>query len=231
MDNQVLTPDGKPLALTDWVYEKIKDCILNLVFQPGCQLQVEQLATQMGISRTPVREALLRLERDGFIQVIPRVGFFVTKVTSKDLEYLYEVRELLESRAVCDAVEIITDKDLAVLDQILTTQAKAVGQENLQAFLNAEIAFHAFLTDLSPNPRLRSILESFRDLTYRWRKLSVQSIQDVRESFEEHSRIKEAIRLRNGELAAQLMCEHIRKARDRISKIVEQSEINKERSN
>jgi DNA-binding GntR family transcriptional regulator len=206
----------KPQGLTDWAYDRIKDSILNLVLPPGTQLQVELLATQMGISRTPVREALLRLERDGFVQVIPRVGFFVTEADPKDLEDLYDLRELLESRAILDGVPIMTDEDLDHLKYLLALNAEAVKQENLEAFLESEIEFHAFLTSRSRNKRLISALESFRDLTYRWRKVSVKSIDDVKVSLEEHQKVFEAVQRRDAQLASQLMSEHICAAENRI---------------
>ncbi len=221
MNSTPLISTGKPLALTDWAFESIKDSILNLTLPPGVQLQVEQLATQMGISRTPVREALLRLERDGFVQVLPRVGFFVTGIDPKDLEELYELRELLESRAVRDAVPRLSDEELAHLNQLVEYSKVAIEEQDTEKFLETEIAFHTFLTDHSQNRRLIAIIESFRDLTYRWRKLAITSFQDVRVSYDEHCQINAAVQQKNASLASQLMGEHIRAAQLRISQIIQ----------
>lgn len=210
----------RPIGLTDWAYEKIKESILTLKNPPRTQLQVESLAAEMGISRTPVREALIRLERDGLVQVMPRVGFFVTDFTSRDLEELYEMRELLESRAVRDAVPRLTGDEQLQLAAIVSSSRKAVEQGDVDQFLDTEIAFHSFLTSRSPNRRLIATLDSFRDLTYRWRILSIKSLDYVSISLEEHEKIASAVQQQDAELAGRLMSEHICNARDRILQMV-----------
>ncbi len=211
----------KPVGLTDWAYERIKGSILNLDYVPGAQLQIERLSDLLGISRTPIREALLRLEQDGLVRVAPRVGYFVSDVSRRDLEELYEIRELLESRAIKQSVENMTDDDLDRIDQLLEASAAAVDENNIDRFLEIEIDFHNFLTYHSGNQRLISILESFQDLTYRWRKLSLRSAESPKLSLVEHEVIADAVRNRDGELASRLMSEHICKARDRILQVVD----------
>jgi DNA-binding GntR family transcriptional regulator len=218
----------KPVGLTDWAYERIKESILNLNFLPGAQLQIDHLAIQMEISRTPIREALLRLERDGLVRVVPRVGFFVAEITRRDLEELYEIRELLESRAIKDSVENLTDQDLDNIDEILRQGAAAVEENNVDKFRKAEIDFHNYLTDHSNNRRLISILESYQDLTYRWRTLSLRSEENLRLSLSEHQEIARAVRQGDAELAHQLMSEHICKARDRILGLVDLLKVSTE---
>jgi DNA-binding GntR family transcriptional regulator len=118
----------KPVGLTDWAYEQIKEAILKIQFAPGTQLQIETLVAELGTSRTPIREALLRLEKDGLVRVVPRVGFFVKEFTYRDLEELYEVRELLESRAVKNAVSNLLDEDLDLIDKLLDLSVTASGK-------------------------------------------------------------------------------------------------------
>jgi DNA-binding GntR family transcriptional regulator len=214
----------KPVGLTDWAYEQIKDAILKIQFAPGTQLQIESLVAELGISRTPIREALLRLEKDGLVRVVPRVGFFVKEFTRRDLEELYEVRELLESRAVKNAVENLSDEDLDLIDQLLDISVAAVQASDMDKFLEVEIQFHNFLTEHSQNSYLISILEGLRDLSYRWRTLSLRSHESLVRSMEEHLCIARAVRNKEAELASQLMAEHIRNARERIMGIVNESE-------
>jgi DNA-binding GntR family transcriptional regulator len=214
----------KPVGLTDWAYEQIKEAILKIQFVPGTQLQIESLVLELGISRTPIREALLRLEKDGLVRVLPRVGFFVKEFTSRDLEELYEVRELLESRAVKNAVENLSGEDLDLIDQLLEISVTAVQASDVQKFLEGEIQFHNYLTQHSQNTYLISVLESLRDLSYRWRTLSLRSHESLVRSMEEHLVIARAVRNKDAELASQLMAEHIRNARERIMEIVHESE-------
>lgn len=210
----------KPIGLTQWVYIRIKAGILNLDFAPGSQLQVDELSGELEVSRTPVREALLRLQKDGLVDVVPRVGFFVTKFATRDLEELYELREILESRAVYDAVQSMTEVESKKITEIYAATQKAVEKEDATGFLDAEIAFHNFLTETSHNKRLVAMVESMRDLTYRWRILSLNSKEDMRASLKEHKKIAEAVQNRDAVVASTLMGEHIRNAKNRIVRMI-----------
>jgi DNA-binding GntR family transcriptional regulator len=207
---------SKPIGLTDWAYETIKELILTLKVAPGTQLQIETLADQMGVSRTPVREALLRLEQVGLTQVVPRVGVFVTGTSKRDLEELYELRELLESRATQEAAQSLSDEDLDHVDRLLEESKTAVEKGDVEKFLEIEIAFHSLLTEAARNRRLISIMDGLRDLTYRWRIISLRSQENVRLSLIEHQGIAQALRQRNGSKAGKLMGDHIRSARERM---------------
>jgi DNA-binding GntR family transcriptional regulator len=196
--------------------------ILGLEVDPGAQLLVDDLAQGMGTSRTPVREAILRLEKDGLVRVVPRVGIFVTEITRRDLEELYELREILESRAIEDAAVHLSDDDLAHLDRLLDHGRAAVAANDLDGFLQSEIGFHSFLLQRSGNRRLVSVVESFQDLTYRWRVLSVRARESLADTLSEHARIAEALHRRDPDLAGKMMREHIQLAKERISHVVEE---------
>lgn len=211
---------AKPAALTDWAYGAIKQAILNLEFAPGAQLRVDELAERMGISRTPIREALLRLETEGLVRIVPRVGFFVAEITRRDLIELFEIRQLLESHATKRAAAQLTDEDLAFIDQLLEQARAAVAQGDLARFQETEIAFHDFFVEHAQNRRLLALMASIRDLTYRQRVLSLASVENVRQSLVEHQRIAEALRQRDPELAGRRMAEHMAAARDRLLEFV-----------
>jgi len=217
---------GKPSALKDWAYDTIKESILNLRVPPGAQLHIEELADQMNVSRTPVREALLRLESDGLVRTVPRVGFFVTEITRRDLEDLFELRALLESFAAEKAASLLTDDELARVDHLLEASVSAVEQGDLDRFLETEIAFHTLFIERAPNRHLIAMMESLQDLTYRERVLSLESLENVRESLNEHQRMVGALHQRDGELAGRLMREHICAVRDRMLQFVDLSHVN-----
>ncbi|HID61791.1 MAG TPA: GntR family transcriptional regulator [Anaerolineae bacterium] len=212
---------SKPPALKDWAYKIIKDSILSFRFPPGAQLHIEQLADEMGLSRTPIREALLKLESDGLVRTVPRVGFFVTEITKRDLEELFELRELLESHAAGKIASLLTDDDLAYIDRLLETSVSAVERGDLGEFLKAEIAFHTFLIESCGNRRLIEVMKGLEDLMYRERVLSLRSLENVRKSLTEHQRIAEALHQRDGELASRCMREHIRNVRKRMLQLVD----------
>ena len=210
----------KPAALTDWAYGTIKQAILNLDFAPGAQLRIDELAERLGISRTPIREALLRLESEGLVRIAPRVGFFVAEITRRDLIELFEIRQLLEGHAAKRAAAQLTDEDLAFVDRLLDQARAAVAQGDLAGFQETEIAFHDFFVEHAQNRRLLALMASIRDLTYRQRVLSLASVENVRQSLVEHQRIAEALHQRDPELAGQRMAEHMTAARDRLLEFV-----------
>ncbi len=211
----------KPVGLTDWAYQRIKGAILSLTLAPGAQLNINSLIEELNISRTPIREALLRLEKDGLVRVMPRAGFYVTEITRRDLEELYEIRELLESRAIEEAIINLSASDLEQIDGIVQGSRHSVREKDVDKFLRLEIEFHTFFIDHSRNRRLISIMESLHDLALRWRTLSVRSIENLNLSLEEHRRIAEAVKARDCKNAGKLMSEHIRNSQARILRQVE----------
>jgi DNA-binding GntR family transcriptional regulator len=212
---------ARPSALSDWVYTTIKDAILHLQFPPGIQLHVDELADKMGTSRTPIREALLRLEKDGLVRTVPRVGVFVTQITRNDLKELFEIRQLLEDYAVKSATPLLTEEDLAYMERLWEENVNAVELGDRERFLRAEIGFHTYLVDRATNRHLSAIMESLRDLTYRERVLSMQSEDNLRNTLTEHRRILDALHKRDAELAGSLMAQHLGDARDRILQLLD----------
>lgn len=212
---------GKPAALTDWAYEVIKEAILTLKIDPGAQLHIDELAEQLNISRTPIREALLRLEQDGLVRMVPRVGFFVTEITKRDLEELFELRELLESHAVKRAALALTDDDITRLTRLYEENAAAMERGDLAQFLQTEIEFHSFLIDHAQNQWLITMMGSVQDLIHRERVLSLRSMENVRASVREHQRVLEALLQGDAELAGRRMAEHIHAVKERLSQFLD----------
>lgn len=216
MSDGIEAKPEKPAALTDWAYAMIKEEILNLRAQPGLQLHIEKLSKQMGISRTPIREALLRLQTDGLILVYPRVGFFVADLTTDDLCELLEVREWLESNATAKLATIITEDDLAALDELMSKTAQAVEDEDSEKFLELEEAFHSMIIKLCGNKHLIGVMQGLYNLIRRERVLSVRSMENIKWSLIEHQRVVSTLHERNAERASAMMAEHIRAARARL---------------
>jgi len=210
------TEFSKPKDLKNWAYETIKKWILNFDLESGKQVHIESIAAKLGTSRTPIREALVKLESEGLVKAIPRVGFFVTEVTAQDLKKLLELRELLEGYAAEKAAPFFNEEDIKLLAKLQKQSVESVEQGNFTKFLEIEVAIHSSIIEHSQNSYLLRIIDSLKDLTYRERLLSVRSIENVRESLNEHKEIIEALRLRNGKLAGQSMRKHINRVQKRI---------------
>ena len=219
------TEFSKPKDLKNWAYETIKKWILNFDLESGKQVHIESIAAKLGTSRTPIREALVKLESEGLVTAIPRVGFFVTEVTAQDLNKLLELRELLEGYAAEKSVSFFNEEDIKLLVKLQKQAVESVEQGNFTKFLEIEVAIHSSIIEHSQNSYLLRIIDSLKDLTYRERLLSVRSIENVRESLNEHKEIIEALRLRNGKLAGQSMRRHINRVQKRILLMVGKKDV------
>ena len=217
----MLNPSKRPAALTDWAYETIKDSILRLELAMGAQINIEELTGTLQISRTPIREALLRLEQDGLVRAVSRVGFFVTDITTRDLEELFELRALLESYAAKRATPLLTPQDLAHIDELLESSCRAVESGALAKFLEDEIALHDAITEHAQNSHLLHVMESLANLTYRERMLSLASMENLRASCIEHRSIVQALHERDAEAAGTAMWNHVWAVRNRMLEFVD----------
>lgn len=214
----------KPVELKDWAYSSIKKAILNSELPEGQQLHIDRLAQEMKISRTPIREALIILEHEGLVSVSPRVGFFVKGISRHDIEELFELRALVEGYAAEKAAEHLEDADLEEIDQLNREGGKAVEQGELEKFLETEIELHSSIMTHAQNKHLLRMVRSLKDLTYRERRLSLESIENVRLSLAEHQRIIEALRKKNGKLAGMMMRKHLRNVKERLLALLETME-------
>jgi DNA-binding GntR family transcriptional regulator len=210
---QLLT---KPKDLKAWAYETIKDDILNRRVEPGEKLRIEVLAKKLSISRTPIREALLRLESEGLVRIASRVGFFVCDLTQQGIRELFELRELIEGYAAEKAAPALSDDDLEQISDLQQKATAAFEQDDLLSFNKYEIALHDFLISHSGNAQLLKMIEGLKDLTYRERQYALRSRENVSKSIQEHRMLIGALQAHDGIQAGQLMRAHLRNVRDRL---------------
>lgn len=206
----------KPTDLKNWAYQAIKDSLLKEEVAPGSQLNIETIAARLGVSRTPIREALLRLESEGFVKATSRIGFFVEEITKKDMLELLELREILESYASKKAAKLMNEKDLLAIRSFNNRAKQAFDNGDYQTFMEMEIEIHSIIINGSQNQRLRKMLESIAALTQRERVLSLKISENMKESNKEHTRIIEALEKRDSNLAEKMMRDHLKAVRKRL---------------
>jgi DNA-binding GntR family transcriptional regulator len=216
---ETMVEPSRPSALSDWAYHVVRERILNLQYAPGEQLQLERLSEAMQVSKTPVREALLRLEQDGLVRSVTRVGFFVAEITKRDLEELFEIRESLESYTARKAALVLTDDDLAKLDSLIQRGTASAERGDLDDYLEADADFHWLLINRARNERLVTMLLSLHNLLHRQRKLSVRSPENVLCTNNEHRKVVDALRAHDAELAGELMGQHLRNVGERMQRL------------
>lgn len=200
----------KPLR--ELVLEAIREAIINGTLKPRERLMEIQLAEELGVSRTPVREALRKLELEGFIVMVPRKGAYVADLSFKDIADVFEIRAALEALAAGLAAERITDEELEEMERLLVEKAEAIAANDMEKLVAVDTRFHDTLYRASRNERLYNIISNLREQIQRFRTTSLAYPGRMKQSLEEHRGIVEALQARDVQLARNLAQEHIENA-------------------
>ena len=203
---------GEPVEhrqLKDSVYLKLRQEIVTATLPPGYVLREAELAARFGVSKTPLREAFVRLEKDGFVQIAPYRSAVVTGYSQQDLREIYEVRELLEGQCAREAAVSIATEDLAALNRIVRDSGAAFEAGDTGRLTALLDEFDVVLYTQSRNSRITAMLENIRDHVTRIGRLTVAIPGRMGTSVREHEAIYEAIVQRDGPRAETLMRQHI----------------------
>ena len=205
------------------VYEWLLNAIVDLDFPPGMRLIETQLADQLGVSRLPIREALLQLEREQLVVIRPRRGAWVAPLTPRDAAEIYEVRMALEARAARLAAENASGDQIRAMAQALDQAARNIANKQLIVVGKPSAEFHTQVVVASGNQKLAAVLRSIGHHVARLRTVQVLSAEEstAQSALEGHRAIYEAIARRQAKRAERLMEEHIRIAYDRIVPLLE----------
>lgn len=197
-------------------YEIIKGWIVNHDLAPGMKLQEDALAGRLGVSRTPIREALSRLAQEGLVTMVPRRGTFVVDLTREDITELYEVREATEGMAAHLAAGRRSSEQLRQMQAAFAPFQHGVGPEDLTAYSQADLLFHDLLIRAAGNRSLQQVAGSLNDRIQMLRLRSVVLPGRVSRSLAEHRRILEALAAADAAAAEAAAREHIRNVRDDV---------------
>ncbi len=197
------------LPLRDIVFNTLRDAIINGDLEPGERLIEISLAETLGVSRTPVREAIRELENEGLVVMTPRKGAEVAKISHSDLTDVLEVRRVLEALAIELACEKITDEELEALEVNLKEFKECI-EDGTPAELSAlDEAFHDIIYHATGNKRLIQILNNLRKQMYRYRFVYIKGINHKETLHSEHSRIIVALKSHDKSKAASAILDHI----------------------
>ncbi|OPY58687.1 MAG: putative HTH-type transcriptional regulator YdfH [Pelotomaculum sp. PtaU1.Bin035] len=214
MDQPRLIPikldNYKPLR--ELVFESLREAIILGRLIPGERLMEVQLAEEMGVSRTPVREAIRKLELEGFVAMVPRKGAYVASITMKDIVDVFEVRAALEGMAAGLAAERITEEEMDQLERSLVHIVESNSGDDIDAVVQWDTTFHGLIYQSSRNQRLVQIITHLQEQIQRFRMTSLSQPGRTKGALDEHKKIVEAISDRNVELAQSLAREHIENA-------------------
>lgn len=201
-------------------YLATRHAIRHLQLPPGQTVLEREMAEILGMSRTPVREALVRLEMEGWVRLIPRRGFVVAPIVADDLQQIYEVVEALDGIAGSLATKRATSEELDQLDHLIEEQEKALELEDLLAWTDLDEQFHQLIVDLTQNPRLRGIMDSQSDQLFRARLYTIKLRPKPTRSIMEHKAIVTVMRAAEPEAARTMLQSHRYRARSEILEVI-----------
>ena len=198
-----------PATLKDMALHAIKEAIWADVLHPGTTYSEPLLAQELGISRTPIREALLELAGKGFLTFIPRKGFKIKQLSVEEVHHLFTFRRAIELAVVAEIMPRINDENIERIDGIYSRDFAAARTTSKRAFVRVDREFHTYLASLTENQYLISALENVRDLID-WVGTKVLQRPDRRhEAIREHGAIVKAIRQKDSAATLRAMESHI----------------------
>lgn len=200
----------KPLR--EVVCEALREAIMNGTLSPGERLMEIQLAEDLGVSRTPVREAIRRLEMEGFLVMVPRRGTYVSDLSIKDINEVFEIRTSLDVLAAGLAAERITEEELEQLERLLVQIGEYIDIGDVDKVVEADGQFHDILYQASRNDRLVGIINNLREQFTRFRSISMAYPGRLKNTLDEHRQLVEAIASHDPENAQKCAREHMENA-------------------
>ena len=197
------------LPLRDVVFNTLRQAILKGELKPGERLMEIQLAQRLGVSRTPIREAIRKLELEGLVTMVPRKGAEVAKITEKSLRDVLEVRKALEELAMQIACDKITEDVIGDLEIALDEFKKSINSKELTAIAEADVNFHDVIYNATSNDKLIQILNNLREQMYRYRIEYIKDYNSHKRIIEEHELIIDCLKKQDKEKATLAICTHI----------------------
>jgi DNA-binding GntR family transcriptional regulator len=201
------------------IYLALRDAIVRVDLRPGQQLSENELAGQLGVSRTPVREALARLRDERLVQIVPQLGTFVARISPAAVGDAQFIREALECAAVRVAAEHAGDDDLRAMDENLRGQERARDEDNREAFYLLDDGLHKSLCDLSRHPSVWLVSQRAKSHLNRVRRLSLAATGYLPEMIEEHREVIAALAALDPDRAELALRYHLRQVLRELPRI------------
>jgi DNA-binding GntR family transcriptional regulator len=220
-----LAPIQRPRSLAEYAYRRLKASILSNELTPGQRLKEESLASQLGVSPTPLRQALSRLEQEELIHTIPHQGRFVAEITLKSVKDVYQVRRELEGLAIQLSTPALLQEDLEELEVLFRQTEAQIELGNYDLCFESDARLHELVVRHVQNQWLVWMLDVLHDHARRVRAfLAPMPVSAVLQSFREHRAILEALKDRDPAKARALMEEHLKHASERVAASLSRSE-------
>lgn len=212
------------LPLRDVVFNTLREAILKGDLKPGERLMELKLADKLGVSRTPIREAIRMLEQEGLAVTIPRRGAEVAKMTLKGMEDVLEVREALDELAAQVACKRMTKEQLERLMKVKEEFENSIKTGDIRKIAQSDVKFHDVIYEATGNPKLVSLLNNLREQMYRYRVEYLKDSKNYSKLIAEHEAIVEALKKRDGASVTVAMHEHVANQAIAVKNIIQEQD-------
>ena len=209
------------MRLSEKAYHLIKEKIISLELEPLTVIDEQALMDDLGLGRTPIREALHRLAAEGLVIIAPRRGMFVAEISITDLQKIFEVRMLLEGFCARLAAARVTERQIAQMEAVLDELSQVpAGDSSSPALMSIDERLHRLMYEAADNEFLADSLDRLHALSMRLWYLVLDRMRDVRESIEEHREIVAMLKVGDGEQAEALVQHHIAQFQQEIRAVL-----------
>jgi len=208
-------------TLTHQAYLTIRHAIHHLELKPEKSFLEREIAEMLDISRTPVHSALIRLEMDGWLEIIPRKGIKVAPIEAQNIKEISQITEVLDGVAVELAMNVLSNEQLDFLEELILKQEEYLFNNDLNGYVDVDHQFHGLITNHSKNTALINMLENYSDQLFRARLYTIENRKFQTRSIKEHRAIVASIRAENGPAARKLMERHRHRGNKEIVNIIE----------
>ncbi len=212
------------LPLRDVVFNTLREAILKGELKPGERLMELQLAAKLGVSRTPIREAIRMLELEGLAVTIPRKGAEVARMTEKDMEDVLQIRRALDELAVKLACDKLTEQQLRVLKGAAKKFEESTLTKDVKQVAQADVAFHDVIYKAADNPKLMNLLNNLREQMYRYRVEYLKDESTYPALIAEHQEIYEGLVRKDKDFVVQAMSRHVINQEIEMKNIIREQE-------
>ena len=212
------------LPLRDVVFNTLREAILKGELKPGERLMELQLAAKLGVSRTPIREAIRMLEQEGLAVTIPRKGAEVAKMTEKDMEDVLQIREALDELAAKIACEQISEEQLEELVATMHEFEESTKTDNVKKIAEADVQFHDIIYQSTGNPKLVNMLNNLREQMYRYRVEYLKDENNYPTLMKEHKDIVEGLVRKNKMQVTATMHQHVKNQAVAVKAMIQEQE-------
>lgn len=212
------------LPLRDVVFQTLREAIFKGELKPGERLMELQLAKRLGVSRTPIREAIRMLELEGLAVTVPRKGAEVARMTEKEMEDVLQIRRALDELAVGLACDKMTEEAMGKIYIALKNFEKKTREGDVKATAQADVGFHDAIYQASDNPKLVNMLNNLRGQMYRYRVEYLKDQSIYPRLIEEHARIYKGLKQRDKETVVEIVSYHVMNQEIVIKNMIQEQE-------